>query len=622
MPISSRLTAAEAIFQGNYTVSFVPGTLTVDPGTMTLTATGYEGKYDGAAHGGTVECSVSTARILYSTDGETWTETAPTVTHVADGPLTVFVKAEDSNHKTATASYTLQVLPRSVTLTSANDSKVYDGTPLTNSTVTVGGDGFVKNEGAIPAFTGSQTLVGSSENSFRYTLTEGTKAENYEIATSFGTLTVTAPESFDFLTKTHTAAGEYRLGDTVVFEITVENIFDAEATALIAEQEGVSILTDGGKVSSVTLSIPAGGSVTLRAEYVIREQDLLSGSFTNQVIAQLSATVDGTTQETADEAEDTVTELDVPKAILEVEKSVTGRQSVYRIGDWVEYRITVRNLGNVTGRGAVLTDILDAAGDAVEWTDLGGGLLLSASEVRLPDLAPGASVTLTCRYRVDAGDEALTVGNTARVTSTDGTVTHSDTETVQVEDIYDLTIYYLTDDWQLELRQPYRGRYRAGDSYYVVSPAVAGYEPNYTALGSGTAGMPARDVTLYVLYSPIGGETEPTEPEETTEPTEPEETTEPTEPQETYDITEVTEESRVPGYDLSELQGSEVPLGGEALDEDHTCCILHFLIMTVAAVVLGFSIGDRKKRKAIIRDMKRLLAYKQAGMSPTSDRNG
>ena len=36
----------------------------------------------------------------------------------------------------------LTISPRSVTLTSATASKVYDGKPLTNDTVAVGGDGF------------------------------------------------------------------------------------------------------------------------------------------------------------------------------------------------------------------------------------------------------------------------------------------------------------------------------------------------------------------------------------------------------------------------------------------------------------------------------------------------
>ena len=85
----------------------------------------------------------------------------------------------------------LTITKRAVTLTSASDSKVYDGNALTNGEVTVSGDGFAKDEGATYNVTGSQTNVGESDNTFTYTLNEGTKADNYDIKTENGTLTVT-----------------------------------------------------------------------------------------------------------------------------------------------------------------------------------------------------------------------------------------------------------------------------------------------------------------------------------------------------------------------------------------------------------------------------------------------
>ena len=93
---------------------------------------------------------------------------------------------------TAANPGTLTINKRNVTLTSASDSKVYDGTALTNGTVTVGGaDGFADGEGAEYNVTGTQTNVGSSDNTFTYTLKKGTKADNYDIKTENGTLTVT-----------------------------------------------------------------------------------------------------------------------------------------------------------------------------------------------------------------------------------------------------------------------------------------------------------------------------------------------------------------------------------------------------------------------------------------------
>ena len=85
----------------------------------------------------------------------------------------------------------LKINPRAVTLTSGGGEKVYDGQPLTNSTVTVSGNGFAEGEGATYNVTGSQTKVGSSENTFTYTLNENTKASNYTIESKFGELKVT-----------------------------------------------------------------------------------------------------------------------------------------------------------------------------------------------------------------------------------------------------------------------------------------------------------------------------------------------------------------------------------------------------------------------------------------------
>ena len=63
---------------------------------------------------------------------------------------------------------TLTVNKRSVTLTSADATKEYDGTPLTNDEIAVGGEGFADGEGATYNVTGSQTDVGNSANTFEY----------------------------------------------------------------------------------------------------------------------------------------------------------------------------------------------------------------------------------------------------------------------------------------------------------------------------------------------------------------------------------------------------------------------------------------------------------------------
>lgn len=139
--------------------------------------------------------------IQYSTDKNSWTTELSGFKFVDAGSYTLYAKQEvivtltDFEGKTKTeprdvvgqATYT--ITPRDVTLTSGSAEKEYDGTALTNNTVTA--EGFVNGEGATYTVTGTQTEVGSSENKFNYTLNSNTKAGNYNITTQCGTLTVT-----------------------------------------------------------------------------------------------------------------------------------------------------------------------------------------------------------------------------------------------------------------------------------------------------------------------------------------------------------------------------------------------------------------------------------------------
>ena len=90
----------------------------------------------------------------------------------------------------------MKVNPREMTLISGDLQKEYDGEPLVNGLNPVYGKGFVgRDEGASYRFTGSQTEVGESPNSFEYTLNSRTKAENYTINLEFGTLKVIGPDT-------------------------------------------------------------------------------------------------------------------------------------------------------------------------------------------------------------------------------------------------------------------------------------------------------------------------------------------------------------------------------------------------------------------------------------------
>ena len=159
---------------------------------LTVSGKNYTGKYDGASHGEAATANVDGATIEYSTDnGATWTDTVPTIKDV--GEINVTVKASMANYSDATATYTLKVTPRTVTLTSETASKPYDGDPLTRPVVTIGGDGFVDGEVTDIKAIGSVTNVSDSPvtNTIVYTTTDEFVEDNYNITKDEGTLTIT-----------------------------------------------------------------------------------------------------------------------------------------------------------------------------------------------------------------------------------------------------------------------------------------------------------------------------------------------------------------------------------------------------------------------------------------------
>lgn len=94
----------------------------------------------------------------------------------------------------------LTITKREVTLTSASDSKVYDGTPLTKPEVTVDGDGFVEGEVTDIKATGSVTNVSEGEviNTITFTKGEKFKDSNYTITKNEGKLKITEAPTYTF----------------------------------------------------------------------------------------------------------------------------------------------------------------------------------------------------------------------------------------------------------------------------------------------------------------------------------------------------------------------------------------------------------------------------------------
>ena len=188
----------------NYNIKTTPGTLKVTPVTdnviVTITEHSGSAKYDGT------EKTVTGYDVAI--DNELYTENDFTfsgndVIKATDADIyNMELKPSDFNnisHNFASVTFkivdgTLNISRRDVTLTSATDSKTYDGKPLTNDNVAVGGDGFAEGEGAVYNVTGSQAEAGFSNNTFSYELKDNTKPDNYNITSFEGILTVSSSE--------------------------------------------------------------------------------------------------------------------------------------------------------------------------------------------------------------------------------------------------------------------------------------------------------------------------------------------------------------------------------------------------------------------------------------------
>ena len=111
---------------------------------------------------------------------------------------TVTVTVEGKGNYAGEAEVTYEIMKRQVALESASASKVYDGTPLTKSEVTVGGDGFVEGEVSGLKAIGTVTNVadGEVDNEIVWDWAEGFGEGNYDITKTEGKLSI-EPQSID-----------------------------------------------------------------------------------------------------------------------------------------------------------------------------------------------------------------------------------------------------------------------------------------------------------------------------------------------------------------------------------------------------------------------------------------
>ena len=162
---------------------------------IVVTTTGGTFTYDGQPHGATVEVSeLPEGYTLQTAESDATATDVTTEAVTADADRLVIVNAAGvdvtANLKITRVTGEIVVKPATVTVTTPNASKVYDGTPLTAAgTIT----GLVNGETVSFATTGTITNVGTATNSYSLVWNQTAKETNYTVSETLGTLTVTAP---------------------------------------------------------------------------------------------------------------------------------------------------------------------------------------------------------------------------------------------------------------------------------------------------------------------------------------------------------------------------------------------------------------------------------------------
>lgn len=189
----------------NYTITLKEGTLEVTGKAVTdITVTVNESKvYDGTPLTLTAD-KIKVTPALPSGYTISATFSASSRTDAGKDEITLTnIAIKDASGNDVTAKFntkvekgSLEVTKRPLTVTTGDKTKVYDGKALTDRTVpTI--DGKLENHSIELKFTGTQTKVGSSDNSVQILSIKDseTKADvtaNYEISYKFGKLTVTS----------------------------------------------------------------------------------------------------------------------------------------------------------------------------------------------------------------------------------------------------------------------------------------------------------------------------------------------------------------------------------------------------------------------------------------------
>ena len=199
----------------NYNAKSATYTATVNNGTISLSATPYNGTYDGKAHNAltNVSANPSDAKIEYSTNGTTYSTTMPTVTNSSS--FTVTVKASQEGYKTQITTETVKVSKAEGKLTLSATSGTY--TYPNSGTFTVSG-----NTGALSVSSNNNNIATASVSGNTVTVKSGTTAGK-------ATITVTSATATNYNAKSATYTATVNNGTISLSATPYNGTYDGKA---------------------------------------------------------------------------------------------------------------------------------------------------------------------------------------------------------------------------------------------------------------------------------------------------------------------------------------------------------------------------------------------------------
>ena len=524
----------------NYTFEVKFGTLKVTPVTDKVTVTIKGGKssvtYNGEDHTVSGYAVANISNPLYKESDFTFSGTAEANGKNA-GTYKMGLKAKDfantsnnfTNVEFVVEDGQLEITKRPVTLISADLTKVYDGTALKNGNTPVTEmfgteDAFPDGEGVTYDFTGSQTDVGESKNTFTYTLNEGTNANNYSIELVPGKLEVT-PVTDEVIVTIIGRTGEmpYDGKEHSVFgyDVTVSNALynpkkdmrfngiDGDMTAkgidagtypMELTAEDFTNISDN--FSNVTFVV-TDGYVKINPRAVTLTSETAGKTYDGTALEKPVVTVGGDGF-----VEGQVTEI-------KATGSVTNAGSVANTITFTPNKETFKD-GNyaITKTEGTLTiakrSVLITSQSATKTYD-GSALTRPAVTITGDGFVPGELA------KAEATGSITKVGSTPnaiRYTTTGafnaanysialsvGTLTVTEKPKPEPRRTFNLTINYVYQNGKRAAASYNRGGLKNGETFDITSPVIAGYTASETVV-SGT--IYNRDIKVTVIYTADG----------------------------------------------------------------------------------------------------------------------